>query len=97
MGSSFTNPDTCITAVAWPVKRGERELLPLIPSMHKQLHQRANSSRIEERDAAHVHYKAWRTLRPHGLQKFGDCFQYKLAIEPSHRRRTVMATFYVNI
>src|SRR5438552_10756288 len=49
--------------------------------MHKQLHQRSNSCRIQEANPAHIQDKLGRFQRPQVLQKTADRFEAQFAGE----------------
>jgi len=53
--------------------------------MNEQLHQRANTSGIEESHSTHIEDEVRGRFRPHGLQKVADRFEAELSFQPDNR------------
>ncbi len=62
----------------------EREGLPLVSPVNKELHQRSHTRGVEKRHAAQIENEMSCRLRPHSLNEIVDCLEAEFAVEPHH-------------
>ena len=71
--------------------------LPLVPAVHKQLHQRTHARGVKERHFAHVQHKVRCTFRARRLNEIVNGLQAEFALQPQNEPIRIGACYFFQI